>query len=159
MRPAVEIVEVVTSEQLEAVRVLFRRYQEQLFSKCQLPDSEWQSLPGAYSAPGGGLLLGLVSGQAAGCVGLRPFPTAGTCEMKRLFVLPEYRGSGAGRALINAVLRLARDRGYGFMRLDTHLATMGNAVRIYREFGFQEIAADPIAPVEGLIYMQLELEG
>jgi GNAT superfamily N-acetyltransferase len=157
MNATPEVFEVSTAEQLEAVRALFRRYQEQLFNKCQLPDSEWQSLPGAYGPPGGGLLLATVSVQPAGCVALRMFPKPGTCEMKRLFVLPEYRGSGAGRALIHAVIQLARDRGYSFMRLDTHLATMGAAVRLYREFGFREVAAEPMTPVEGLCYMELEL--
>jgi GNAT superfamily N-acetyltransferase len=77
--------------------------------------------------------------------------------MKRLFVSPEGRGRGAGRALIESVVRLARDLGYRFMRLDTHPATMGAAVRLYREFGFREVAADPMLPVEGLCYMELSL--
>src|SRR5664279_5197326 len=125
MNATPEVFEVSTAEQLESVRALFRRYQEQLFNKCQLPDSEWQSLPGAYAPPGGGLLLATVSVQPAGCVALRPFPKPRTCEMKRLYVLPEYRGSGAGRALIESVIQTAGDRGYELMRLDTHLPTMG----------------------------------
>ena len=77
--------------------------------------------------------------------------------MKRLFVAPECRGSSVGRALIESVVQLARDLGYGFMRLDTHPATMGAAVRLYREFGFRDVAADPMVPVEGLCYMELAL--
>ena len=157
MNPTPEIFEVSTPEHLEAARALFRSYQEQLFSKCQLPDSEWQSLPGAYARPGGGLLLATVFLQTAGCVALRQFPKPDTCEMKRLYVLPAYRGSRVGRALVESVIQLARDRGYAFMRLDTHPATMGSAVRLYREFGFREVAASPMAPVEGLAYMELKL--
>jgi putative acetyltransferase len=157
MSAAVSITEVCTAEQLEAVKGLFRAYQEQLFEKCQLPDSEWQTLPGVYTRPGGGLLLATVSGQAVGCIALRPFPKPTTCEMKRLFVTPEARGSGAGRALIESVVRLARDLGYAFMRLDTHLATMGAAVRLYRDFGFRDVAADPMPAVESLCYMELPL--
>ena len=157
MNAATQIVEVSTAEQLEAVRRMFRIYQEQLFEKSQLPDSEWQTLPGAYASPGGGLLLARVSGQPAGCVGLRPFPKPATCEMKRLFVAPECRGGRVARALIERVVQLARDRGYAFMRLDTHPATMAAAVRIYREYGFREVAADPMVPVEGLSYMELVL--
>jgi len=77
--------------------------------------------------------------------------------MKRLFVLPEYRGSGAGRALIESVIQLARARGYTFMRLDTHPDSMGAAVKLYRTFGFRDVAADPITPVQGLSYMELTL--
>jgi GNAT superfamily N-acetyltransferase len=157
MNPAVAIVEVSTAEQLDAVRRMFRVYQEQLFEKSQLPDSEWQTLPGAYAPPEGGLLLATVSGQPAGCVALRPFPKPGTCEMKRLFMASGSRGSGAGRALVEAVIQLARDRGYAYMRLDTHPATMGAAVKLYREYGFRDVAADPVAPVEGLSYMELAL--
>ncbi len=72
-------------------------------------------------------------------------------------MLPAYRGSRVGRALVESVIQLARDRGYAFMRLDTHPATMGSAVRLYREFGFREVAASPMAPVEGLAYMELKL--
>ena len=43
------------------------------------------------------------------------------------------------------------------MRLDTHPATMGAAVRLYREYGFRDVAADPMVPVEGLSYMELVL--
>lgn len=157
MNATVSIADVSTTEQLEAVKGLFRAYQEQLFEKCQLPDSEWQTLPGAYARPGGGLLLATISGQAAGCVALRPFPKPSTCEMKRLFVAPEGRGSGAGRALIESVVRLARDLGYTFMRLDTHPATMAAAVKLYREFGFRGVAADPMPVVESLCYMELLL--
>ncbi len=157
MNSAATIIDVSTEEQLETVRALFQRYQERLFQKCQLPDSEWQSLPGVYAPPGGGLLLAMVSGRPAGCVALRPFPKQATCEMKRLFVLPDYRGSGAGSALIAGVIQLARDCGYTFMRLDTHPESMGAAVKLYRSFGFREVEADPITPVQGLSYMELLL--
>lgn len=157
MTSTATIFEVTTPEQLDAVKGLFRRYQERLFQKCQLPDSEWQSLPGVYAPPGGGLLLAMVSGRPAGCVALRPFPKQATCEMKRLFVLPNCRGSGAGNALIASVIQLARDRGYTFMRLDTHPESMGAAVKLYRSFGFHEVEADPIIPVPGLSYMELQL--
>ncbi len=77
--------------------------------------------------------------------------------MKRLYVAPECRGSRVGRALIEAVIELARGRGYAFMRLDTHPATMEAAMRLYREYGFREVAAEPMVPVEGLCYMALAL--
>jgi ribosomal protein S18 acetylase RimI-like enzyme len=157
MNAAVSIAEVSTADQLEAVRRLFRAYQDQLFEKCQLPDSEWQTLPGAYARPAGGLLLATISAQAAGCVALRPFSKPATCEMKRLFVAPECRGSSVGRMLVESVMHLARNLDYRFMRLDTHPATMGPAVRLYKEYGFREVSADPMVPVEGLCYMELEL--
>ena len=77
--------------------------------------------------------------------------------MKRLYVRPSYRGLNAGRSLVAAVIDLARRLGYERMRLDTHPATMGAAVELYRQFGFVEVAADPLLPVEDLLYMELRL--
>jgi carbonic anhydrase len=157
MDAVVEIVEASTPEQLEAVRSLFLSYRRQLWSECQLPDSEWQSLPGAYAPPTGGLFLALVDGKPAGCVGLRSFPQQATCEMKRLFVSPQFRGHHLGEGLITAVIRLARERGYTRMRLDTHPPTMASAVALYRRFGFRDIEAAPLRPSAELAYMELDL--
>jgi carbonic anhydrase len=153
----VEIVEAVSLDQLEQVRALFQDYQSGLPTRLRFPDSEWQTLPGAYSRPEGALLLASVDGQAAGCVGLRPFPLNGACEMKRLYVAPSFRGRDLGNALIGRVLQAARGLGYTRMRLDTHLATMGAAVKLYRKLGFVEVPAHPMPQVEGLSYMELQV--
>jgi hypothetical protein len=81
-----EIVEAATAEQIAQVRNLFLEYRAQLPPHYCFPtfDAEIEGLPGEYSAPKGALLLATVVGQPAGCAGLRPFPRAGTCEMKRL---------------------------------------------------------------------------
>jgi putative acetyltransferase len=155
--PAVAIVEAQTAAEIEAVRTLFLAYRENLFSKCQMPDEEWQSLPGQYAPPAGGLLLAIIAGSPAGCVALRSFPRDRTCEMKRLYVLPAFRGHNAGRDLVTGAIGLARRIGYAHMRLDTHPATMGAAVELYRRFGFEEVAAEPLVPAQDLMYMELDL--
>lgn len=157
MKPTAEILEVISVDQLEQVRVLFRSYQSQLPPELGFPDGEWQTLPGAYAPPRGALLLARISGQAAGCVGLRPFPLDGACEMKRLYVSPSFRGEHLGSALIEEVLRIARRLGYSCMRLDTHAATMGAALELYRRFGFVELPSHPGPQVEGLSYLELQL--
>ena len=90
----IKIAEAARLEELEQVRELFRNYQVQLSSRLRFPDSEWQDLPGAHARPGGTLLLATTASQPSGCVGLRPFPAHGVCEMKRLHVCPEFRGQG-----------------------------------------------------------------
>ena len=155
--PGVEILAAVIPDHLAQVRALFQTYQSQLPSHLRFPDSEWQDLPGAYGPPGGELLLATVAGQPAGCVGLRPFPLSAACEMKRLFVSPSFRGHNLGGVLIDRVILAARQLGYTRMRLDTHLPTMGAAVRLYRQFGFLDVPALPMPQVEGLSYMELRL--
>ncbi len=150
-----EIVEATTAEQIEQVRQLFRQYQAELPPQLRSFDSELSALPGVYGPPAGKLLLATVSGQPVGCVGIRPFPRPVTCEMKRLYVRPIFRGGSLGRALADRVLQEARTLGYRWLRLDTHPPTMQAALRMYRNLGFQEIS--PANPVEGLLYMELAL--
>jgi putative acetyltransferase len=150
-----EIAEAITTEQIEQVRSLFRQYRAELPLQYRFRSLESEGLPGEYGPPQGKLLLALVSGQPAGCVGLRPFPLEATCEMKRLYVRPGFRGGKLGRELAERVLYEARALGYGRLRLDTHPPTMQAAVRMYRKLGFQEVS--PADPVEGLLYMELRL--
>lgn len=115
-----ELIQATLPEHVEQIRALFIEYAESLgFSLCfQSFDEELKSLPGAYAAPSGRLLLAQYERQAAGCVGLRKLE-ANICEMKRLYVRPAYRGEGLGRILVERVIAEARAIGYERMRLDT----------------------------------------
>jgi len=157
MAPPADILEVATPEQIDHVRSLFRAYQSELPPQLRFPGREWLNLPGAYAAPQGTLLLATIGGQPAGCVGLRPFPLAGACEMKRLYVEPRFRGDKLGHALVEHVIIAARRMGYSRLRLDTHPESMPAAVGLYRRFGFKEVSADPVPHVAGLSYMELLL--
>jgi carbonic anhydrase len=157
MTPFPDILEVATPEHLEQVRSLLRAYQSELPAQLRFPDGEWLDLPGAYAAPQGALLLATVAAQPAGCVGLRPFPLAGACEMKRLYVSPTFRGNRLGKTMVERVIEVARNRGYSRLRLDTHPDSMQPAVELYRRFGFDEVPAEPVTRVEGLSYMELRL--
>ncbi len=150
-----EIVEATTAEQIAQVRQLFRQYQAELPPQYRAFDSELSALPGVYGPPAGKLLLATVSGQPVGCVGIRPFPRPATCEMKRLYVRPIFRGRKLGEELAERVLQDARALGYQWLRLDTHPPTMQAALRMYRNLGFKEIS--PENPVEGLLYMECSL--
>ncbi|MGB8885850.1 MAG: GNAT family N-acetyltransferase [Candidatus Korobacteraceae bacterium] len=154
-----EIIEVTTEEQLEQARTLFGEYRAQLpVEYCSRAlDAEIAGLPGEYAPPQGKLLLARIAGQPVGCVGLRPFPRDGTCEMKRLYVRPGFRGGKIGKRLVDRILLEARQLGYLFLRLDTHPPTMQAAFAMYRKLGFQEVTADPVEAVEGLLYMELRL--
>src|ERR1700730_5280717 len=135
--------------QIAQVRELFLEYAQSLgFSLCfQHFDKELAGLPGEYAPPEGRLLLVECEGQLAGCVALHKLGR-GVCEMKRLYLRPQFRGKGLGRALAERVIAEARQVGYRRMRLDTVETVMKDAVAMYRKLGFKQIApycANPIA--------------
>ena len=140
-------------------RTLFQEYAASLnFTLCfQSFEQELAGLPGDYSPPRGRLLLARSGERSAGCVALHPLEP-GVCEMKRLYVRPEFRRQGIGKALLDTVLAEARALGYERMRLDTVEPLMQDAVRMYRAYGFREIAPYRENPVAGAMYMEKMIE-
>jgi putative acetyltransferase len=147
-----------TPRQIAQARELFIEYAQSLgFSLCfQNFDRELANLPGEYAPPDGRLLLAEFEGQLAGCVALHQL-AADICEMKRLYVRPQFRGRKLGRALADRVIAEARHIGYKRMRLDTVEPVMKDAVVMYRKLGFKEIPAYRPNPNAGTLYMELEL--
>jgi ribosomal protein S18 acetylase RimI-like enzyme len=145
-------------EQIASIRELFLEYAQSLgFSLCfQSFDQELAGLPGDYAPPEGRLLLATGAGQPAGCVALHKLDDE-ICEMKRLYVRPKFRGKGLGKALAERVIVEAREIGYRKLRLDTVEPMMQMAVAMYRQLGFREIAPYRSNPIEGALYMELQL--
>lgn len=151
--------EVTTADDLRATARLFEAYARSLPVDLGYQDfaSELASLPGKYAPPRGTLLLARgADGRALGCVGLRPLEAEGCCEMKRLYIDPQARGTGLGRALAEAVVERARALGYRQLRLDT-LATMTSAIGLYRQMGFIDIAPYYAPTPPGTIFLALDL--
>jgi putative acetyltransferase len=145
-------------QQIAQARELFLEYAQSLgFSLCfQNFDKELADLPGDYAPPGGRLLLAESDGQVAGCVALHKLEE-GICEMKRLYLRPQFRGKGLGHALADRIIGEARRIGYQRMRLDTVEPVMKDAVAMYRKLGFREIAPYCKNPIAGALYMELLL--
>jgi ribosomal protein S18 acetylase RimI-like enzyme len=156
--PEVQVVQAESPAQIAQARELFLEYAQSLgFSLCfQNFDKELADLPGDYAPPDGRLLLAEYEGKVAGCVALHKLDTD-ICEMKRLYLRPEFRGKRLGRALADIVIVEARAIGYRRMRLDTVEPIMGDAVAMYRRLGFKEIASYRENPIAGALYMELNL--
>ena len=142
---------------LDEIRDLFREYEAFLkVDLCfQAFEQELAGLPGRYAPPGGDLLIARKGDRAAGCVALRDigFPV---CEMKRLYVRPEFRRQGLGRMLCERIIDRAKAVGYRKMRLDT-LDKLEQAVQLYQSLGFVETSAYYLNPLPGVVYCELDL--
>src|SRR5256712_12054483 len=151
------IVDAATASAVDQARGFFRESEASLgVDLCfQGFEQELASLPGAYAPPAGRLLLAADGAELAGCVALRPLDDS-ACEMKRLYVRPEFRGRRAGRRLAESVVAEARSIGYARMRLDT-LPFMKEAIALYRALGFVAIGPDTTNPVPGALFMELAL--
>lgn len=152
-----EIVAAMSAEQFEQARRLFGEYAEWLGVDLSFQsfDEELANLETIYSLPDGSLILAFYDKQIAGCVAVRKLETD-VCEMKRLFVKPEFQGLGLGKNLIAAIVETARQLGYERMRLDT-LPVMTKAQKLYTSFGFEKIPAYRYNPDPHAVFMELNL--
>jgi putative acetyltransferase len=154
----VKISQATSADDIAVVRRLFEEYAASLGVDLSYQGfaAELAGLPGAYAAPRGRLLLASAEGTSSGCVALRPVDEQ-ACEMKRLFVRPERQRFGLGRMLAARVIDEARVIGYSKILLDT-LPCMHGALRLYQSFGFVRRPPYFQSPVEGNVFMELQLK-
>ncbi|KAL4818687.1 acyl-CoA N-acyltransferase [Aspergillus spinulosporus] len=155
------IISAQTAEDIATARSLFTAYVEWLNIDLGFQDfqSELDSLPGKYGAPHGDLLLAYsTENKPLGCVAVRPLDDSKqSCEMKRLYVSPEARGMGLGKALVAAIVQRAKDLGYKEMRLDTLPSRMQGAIVLYTRVGFVKTTPYYETPMHETIFLTLDL--
>jgi ribosomal protein S18 acetylase RimI-like enzyme len=152
-----DIIFISEPQDMFEVNLLLLQYARSLnFDLCfQHFEEELKTLPGEYGPPDGCLLLAKYGQEPVGCVALRKIETR-ICEMKRLFVRPEYRGLKIGKRLVQTVIEKAVQLGYERMRLDT-VPQMKPAQRLYETFGFTDIAPYRHNPIPGARFMELRV--
>ncbi|RPJ02576.1 MAG: GNAT family N-acetyltransferase [Chloroflexi bacterium] len=147
-----EIYQVESSEHKQHVRELFWEYLQWAnqkvnetfhvnFDIAAMLEDDMQTLA-KFLPPDGRLLLGEIDEQIAGLACMKQL-TETSCEIKRMYVRPVFRGRGVGRALSRRLIDDARQMDYPIIRLDS-ARFMDAAHALYRSVGFQEIA-----PYEG----------
>ena len=148
----------------QAVEALFSEYTNMLiegdstfqeYLELQNYDEELKHLEQKYGLPYGRLYLAYCDDALAGCIGLRKIDEK-NCEVKRLYVRPEFRGQHIGNILVQKIIEDAGEIGYSHMLLDT-LPFLESAIHLYKAFGFYEIESYNNSPMETSIYMKRDL--
>ncbi|EPE06318.1 gnat family [Ophiostoma piceae UAMH 11346] len=160
-----------TAQDLKDVAELFLEYTQGLGIDLsyQSFDEELANLPGKYALPTGALLIARATehataapGKPIGCAAIRPLPiakidtetrdeTAKRCELKRLYVRADARGTGLGETLARRAVSEAMALGYTEMVMDT-LESMTQARRLYTKLGFAETTAYYETPIVETIF-------
>lgn len=142
-----------TASALLAARELFREYASSLGIDLSFQDfeGELETIDRFYET----ILIARAGDEPAGCVALRRIDE-GTCEMKRLYVRPAFRGRDIGRRLAASIIGEARSRGFRRMLLDT-LPSMQKAAALYESLGFRDVEPYRYNPIAGTRFMALEL--
>jgi len=90
------------------------------------------------SEPGSEYFIAETKNEIVGGAGI--FPSAGlpedTCELVKMYLLPEARGIGLGRMLIEKCIKTAKEKGYKYIYLES-MPELKQALKTYEKFGFQ----------------------
>lgn len=146
-----------TTEQYQAAVTLFKEYAQGLGIDLQFQqfDQELQVIPTRYGPPQGELWLIQDGDQWVGCAALKQLDEH-TCELKRMYIQPTYRGRGLADQLMEQALTTGRDLGYQIMKLDS-LRRLTPALKLYQRFGFRETVPYNYNPETDVVYFEKQL--
>lgn len=151
-------------EYKEQVKDLFTEYMNMLikgdsmfikYMELQNYDDEIAHLDVKYREPENRLYLLYVDDLLAGSIGMLKFDEH-SCELKRLYLKPEFRGRGLGDFLVSKIIKDAHEAGYEYMLLDT-MPFLDKAYSLYKKHGFYDIPKYNDSPMEVSYFMRLDL--
>ena len=129
---------VSSPKDFQTARELFEEYAAALnVDLCfQGFDEELKTIHLQYNLPKGCLVLVRENEKIIGCAAIREFENL-SCELKRMYLKPEFRGKGIGKKLLQFMFEKAKTLGYSKMLLDT-LPLMKEAQHLYLQFDFRQ---------------------
>ena len=141
----VQLIELISgSNAVQEARQLLKEYGTYMYEELGLVAGketffkDLENFPAAaYLRPLGKFAVATVGNEPAGCVGIRRFDEE-SCEMKRMFIRPFYRGRGIGKFLCNYVIDWCHNAKFRRILLDSNIE-MKEAVSLYHACGFKEI--------------------
>jgi putative acetyltransferase len=93
-----------------------------------------------FNTPGSYYFIALIDNKLVGGAGI--FPTEnlpeGTCELVKLYLHKDARGTGLGKKLLNTAMQWAKENGYTQVYLES-MPELSKAVTIYENVGFRRI--------------------
>ena len=133
----------------EVIKELFTEYSHiQGAESCFVSfDKELNDLLGFYK--GGSLLVGYDEKEPVACIAVRKISEE-TCEAKRLYIKPQFRGKGYARILLNTMLDKARELGFAEVTFTTKPSVMRIGYGLYKRMGFEETSEK-----DGIVSMRM----
>lgn len=131
------MIEPLRTDQIEAAKAVISEVCREFFGRSPLDYEDMDDVGAFYAEPNGCFLVLVDGGRVVGTGAVRRIDGQ-TCELKRMWFLPSYRGIGYGTEMAQRLLAFARHAGYERIRLDTS-PVLEAAIRLYRRLGFRPI--------------------
>ncbi len=136
----------ITSQDSEAMSILIHQVMSEfgaVGNGMSIGDAEVDGMYEAYLGPRSSFFVATRGHTLLGGAGIAPLSGSddeGTCELRKMYVLPEGRGMGLGRKLMEHCLESAREMDYRRIYLET-LENMCHARYLFEKFGFNYLEA------------------
>ena len=140
-------------DQIEAAKAVAIEGCFEFFGRAPMDFDDMADISSNYTAPSGIFLVLLDDDRVVGTGAIRRLDVQ-TCELKRMWFLPDYRGKGYGWKMAELLFEFARLAGYKQVRLDT-AEVLERANKFYRRLGFYSIERYNDGP--GTIFMEMQL--
>jgi putative acetyltransferase len=127
----------LSDSQIEAAKSVITRVCCEFFGETPVDFEDMDEIFSSYASPSGTFLVLMDGQQVVGTGAIRRLDEQ-TCELKRMWFLPAYRGKGYGARMAELLLEFARSAGYTRVKLDTS-PVLAAANKLYQRLGFHPI--------------------